>query len=324
MATAPSKPSKPSKDGDAGEDGKPSKDGEDGDAGKPKMEKKKRIGKKEKQELATGLSNLIMQSIDDVQQELKNAGIKKVERKASLNLATAGLIDESIQMQLKEQLQKLKASKPAHFEKLGNDGNSVDIEAYLGFQLDKEQDKIFRFQPKNRNDYAVVFALDASGSMGHSEKMLNANKTTANLAMAMESVGIDVSVLKFTHESTEIKGWDDRTLTSGIGEIRAGGDNAIAESVQNGIELLKSKSGRKAIIVLSDGEDYTSMETATLLKQNAGIDLYMGFYQYYPHFFKNLKKSGCQNAVGYVEINENAEVLPAMLDLLRQFIKRYQ
>ena len=338
--------------GDQGEDQQDSQDQGEGETkdkdgqGIKKEQKTKKAGhlgipskrrtKQEKEEAIKAMADMIKQSIDGQIEELLNAGIKQSERKCCVNQYTIDAIDGQMQAKLTEKLQKLKASKPSHASKLGLDGDSIDVSAYLAYQVDNEQEKIFQYQPKTRNDYSIVLAIDSSGSMGlttnekdipyyqRKSKMEIAVSATANIASAMEKVDLGISVLEFTNEVTEIKGWQDKVIGTGIGEIKATGDNKIALAVENAISLLKKRTGRKAIIVLSDGEDYTAGQTTDLLKANPDVDLFMAFFCYEPDYFQRLVKAGCTNAIDYVQIDRADELTAGMMQLISKFIKRYQ
>ena len=104
---------------------------------------------------------------------------------------------------------------------------------------------------------SVVLVLDASGSMKHNLHFLQ----EAALRFVDKLESVDTALVVQFNES--IKGSADFTgdperLEQFVEAMQAWGGTSLYDAVHYGLERIRDKPGRKAIIVFSDGDDTTS------------------------------------------------------------------
>jgi VWFA-related protein len=109
----------------------------------------------------------------------------------------------------------------------------------------------------------TMLVIDVSGSMDVAGKLDAAKDAALAYVDQMES-GDRAGLIAFDIESTVVQPVTDdrRALSEAVQSLKTGGDTAMYDALVEGIRQLGPLSGRKAIIVLTDGMDNSS--TATL------------------------------------------------------------
>ena len=122
---------------------------------------------------------------------------------------------------------------------------------------DGEQISDFEFEQIRNNDQTLAFvlAMDTSGSMAGTpiKDSVEAAKTfLSNLApqdqVALVSFATEVTI---DHEFTD----DKDLIASTLDTLKAEGGTALYDSIVHAADLLKNRSERRVIIILTDGED---------------------------------------------------------------------
>ena len=101
---------------------------------------------------------------------------------------------------------------------------------------------------------SVVLTVDTSGSMN---KSMGKVKEAAKLFLETLKDNDEVSVLGFARSVKNLKDFtsDKSSVEKTIDALYARGDTALYDAIYQSLENLKKRSGRKAVIVLSDGVD---------------------------------------------------------------------
>jgi VWFA-related protein len=109
----------------------------------------------------------------------------------------------------------------------------------------------------------TMLVIDVSGSMDVAGK-LDAAKNAALAYIDQMEAGDQAGVIAFDVESTVVQplSEDRQALAEAIQSLKTGGDTAMFDALVEGIRQLQPVTGRKAMIVLTDGMDNSS--TATL------------------------------------------------------------
>lgn len=110
----------------------------------------------------------------------------------------------------------------------------------------------------DRIPLAVALALDTSGSMQDNIAFLREAATffTGKLEEGDQALIVQFNeTVKSSAEFTE----DTDRLDSFVGGLRAWGGTSLFDAIHYGLERLRDRPGRKALIVFSDGEDTTSI-----------------------------------------------------------------
>lgn len=128
----------------------------------------------------------------------------------------------------------------------------------------------------------LALALDTSGSM-QGNALRNTQAAAAQLVRDLGPAD-KVAVLSFADVvRTELEfSTDKEAAVAAIESLRAGGKTALHDAILHGVGLLASQPrGRKALVILTDGEDVGSqatMEQAIQSAQAAGVSVYaIGF-----------------------------------------------
>jgi Ca-activated chloride channel homolog len=109
----------------------------------------------------------------------------------------------------------------------------------------------------------TLLVMDVSGSMNNAGK-LDAAKSAAQAYIAQMRPGDRAGLLTFNTKVTyaqEITA-DHTALDQAIQSLKAKDDTAMFDALEQATQILKDVSGRKAIIVLTDGLDNQSKYTA--------------------------------------------------------------
>ncbi|HEY5118669.1 MAG TPA: VWA domain-containing protein, partial [Anaerolineales bacterium] len=109
----------------------------------------------------------------------------------------------------------------------------------------------------------TLLAVDISGSMNYDNKLTSAKSAASAYIDQMRS-GDEAGLLSFNTRITYVQPVtaDHDKVKLAIQGLIAGSDTAMYDALIEGIDLLKDVSGRKAIIVLTDGMDNRSKQTA--------------------------------------------------------------
>ena len=101
---------------------------------------------------------------------------------------------------------------------------------------------------------SVVLAVDTSGSMAPA---MDAAKAAAGTFLDTLGAEDGAQVLGFAREVSEVTGMttDRAALDTAIGGLSARGDTALYDALARSVELIGAETGRKAIVLLSDGVD---------------------------------------------------------------------
>lgn len=125
--------------------------------------------------------------------------------------------------------------------------------------------------------FTAVIAVDASGSMTGS-RLRTAVDGARSFAQAMQRLDECKLVLFADRVLTETPFTSTPTiLTLGLENVRARGGTALNDSVYLALKRLEPRTGRKVVIVLSDGvdmESVLSMERAQALARQDSVVLY--------------------------------------------------
>jgi VWFA-related protein len=101
---------------------------------------------------------------------------------------------------------------------------------------------------------SLVLTLDTSGSMKEALPVVQASASEfiQNLSSSDEALGI-----KFSRSVTRLGVFtkDKSQIQEGIKATTARGDTALFDALYSSVEALKGRSGRKAVVLLSDGVD---------------------------------------------------------------------
>ena len=116
----------------------------------------------------------------------------------------------------------------------------------------------------------TMLAIDISGSMAVAGK-LQAAQAAAKAYVDQMQPGDQAGLIAFDVQTDIVQPLteDRQALTEGIDGLQTRGDTAMFDALVEGVRLLEAVSGRKAIIVLTDGMDNSS--TATLEETLARI-----------------------------------------------------
>jgi Ca-activated chloride channel homolog len=125
---------------------------------------------------------------------------------------------------------------------------------------------------------ATVLVIDRSGSMDDESKLIGAKQAAATFVDLMRAQ--DQAALVSFSESAQVNQpftADKAALKRAITALTAEGGTAWYDGVYEAVSLFKSASGRRAIILLSDGLDNQSrqsLDTAIKTSSTAGIPVY--------------------------------------------------
>lgn len=109
----------------------------------------------------------------------------------------------------------------------------------------------------------TLLVVDISASMNYDNKLTSA-KSAASAYVDQMRTGDEAGLLSFNTRITYVQPVtaDHDKLKLAIQGLIAGSDTAMYDALIQGTDLLKDVSGRKAIIVLTDGMDNRSKQTA--------------------------------------------------------------
>ena len=132
---------------------------------------------------------------------------------------------------------------------------------------------------RRRPQSDIVLCIDASGSMGFSQKLTYARLTAAGIVRAALHDGDRVGVVAFNDRSqttVPLTATDEASLLDGIACLSAGGNTNIGDGIRAARELLLKDRSRnpKYVILISDGmPSAISEDTFARLSANKARDL---------------------------------------------------
>lgn len=117
----------------------------------------------------------------------------------------------------------------------------------------------------------TMLVIDISGSMEKGNKIGAAKDAAKTYISGMRDVD-QAGVIAFDTQVYRIQEItsDKAVLTAAIDGLRTGSDTAMYEGIMEGTKALEGISGRKAILVLSDGLDNQSIATEESIVSNVG------------------------------------------------------
>ena len=110
-----------------------------------------------------------------------------------------------------------------------------------------------REQP-DETDHRCLFVLDRSGSMRQHVRV--AERAMGMLAVALEAVDVEVSVLELLDKEVRLAKPVDRSVERAAGRLYhgdAGGGTPLTDTLHIAREYLKTASGKRFVIVVTDG-----------------------------------------------------------------------
>ncbi len=117
----------------------------------------------------------------------------------------------------------------------------------------------------------TMLVMDVSGSMNFAQKLESAKSAAQTYISQMRSSD-QAGLLTFNTQIEYVQPitTNHQELSSAIDSLKAHDDTAMYDALVNAIEILESVSGRKAIIVLTDGLDNRSTHTQDDVIQTIG------------------------------------------------------
>lgn len=117
----------------------------------------------------------------------------------------------------------------------------------------------------------TMLVIDISGSMDKNDK-IGAAKQAAKLYVSQMRPGDQAGLIAFDTQVHTVQPVtsDIAALTSAIDGLQTGSDTAMYNAIQEAAQALEGVSGRKAIIVLSDGLDNQSSSTEDDIVNSVG------------------------------------------------------
>lgn len=117
----------------------------------------------------------------------------------------------------------------------------------------------------------TMLLMDISGSMKYAQKMESA-KAAATAYVDQMRAGDEAGLISFDTETTFVQPItaDHNSLKTAIDGLETGSDTAMYDAVYEAIDLLHTVTGRKAVIVLTDGMDNRSQHKADEVIQRIG------------------------------------------------------
>ena len=248
----------------------------------------------------------------------------EMAHKDTRNARTLSYVDNMLEIYLYETLKRIIGGQASKKDNFDIEGHSLDMEAYMEWEKNPNQDiKMFLTANKREKpDMYLNICVDASGSMG-GDKIEVAKKTGINLSLACERVGIKTAFLKFETESEIIKAYNRYTIESPIGELNGGGGTDISSSVKICREMMMMlpHHDKKAIILISDGEDGSAAKVAEYLKEIPNVRYYMvGIASNVDGYVSSLEKLGAKVS-GKANIRDSSELSRVLIQFSKDFVR---
>jgi VWFA-related protein len=169
----------------------------------------------------------------------------------------------------------------------------------------------------------VVLAIDTSGSMAG--KPISDTQQAAKSFIGALSPTDQVGLVTFAAKASEAAGLsnDKAPAASAIDQLKAGGGTAMFDAIVTSVGALKSlPAGRKAIVLLTDGEDMNS----TYKFDEAINEAARHSIPIYPIGFGNVNRATLEKIAqltgGYAQIKPASTELQQAFDKVRQVLRQ--
>ncbi len=108
----------------------------------------------------------------------------------------------------------------------------------------------------------TALVIDHSGSMDEGQKIRGA-RDAAQAFVAMMRLGDAVALIGFNDRVRVLEPFtaDQSVLEAAIRRLRADGGTALYDSIVEGVDLLREQPGRRALVVLTDGQDCRDLDS---------------------------------------------------------------
>jgi VWFA-related protein len=159
----------------------------------------------------------------------------------------------------------------------GTLANNVDKDEIVVEEDHRRVTDLEIYQPRALDPLTVVMALDISGSMA-AERKLEEAKRAARLFLDTLHDRVNVGLILFDHQLRVIEApakdpKDYRAhrdvLRKHIAAAQARGGTAYLDATARAVDMLRGVSGRKAVLLMTDGVDLNSKTTLDELKKRA-------------------------------------------------------
>ncbi len=140
-------------------------------------------------------------------------------------------------------------------EELANDFDIGDFTfSDNGFAIANE--KVKRITDDTNNMISIALVIDGSGSM-EGQRIMNAKQAVEACIRNLDPETQELSIVIYENQGRILTPLtnDPKKLAQGVEQIYASGGTVISSGLMTGIESLKSATGTKAIILMTDGED---------------------------------------------------------------------
>lgn len=269
------------------------------------------------------LQKNLSKEITGTDKKIKAWGMEMAHKDAR-NARTLSYVDNMLEIYLYETLKRIIGGQASKKDNFDIEGHSLDMEAYMEWEKNPNQDiKMFLTANKREKpDMYLNICVDASGSMG-GDKIEVAKKTGINLSLACERVGIKTAFLKFETESEVIKAYNRYTIESPIGELNGGGGTDISSSVKICRDMMGMlpQHDKKAIIIISDGEDGSAEKVAGYLKELTNVRFYMiGIASNVDAYVSSIEKMGAR-VYGKANIRDSSELSRVLIQFSKNFVE---
>jgi VWFA-related protein len=124
---------------------------------------------------------------------------------------------------------------------------------------------------------SVALVLDTSYSIG---SLVTQLQTAAKNLVTQLPAAAQIALYTFSTSTSLVQDFttDRAAVTRGIDKIAALGDTAIYDAIATAVQRLRSQSGRRVIVLETDGDDNSSkvtVDTAILQAQDAGVSIFV-------------------------------------------------
>jgi Ca-activated chloride channel homolog len=133
---------------------------------------------------------------------------------------------------------------------------------------DNEEQPVTHFNSE-RVPVSLGIAIDTSGSMD-GEKMAAAREALNSFLAQLNDPEDEVFLYRFENSPVLVQGWtrDKRRIATELGRLQPHGGTALYDAVAEAIPLAQSgRNRKKALVVISDGNDTSSRTDVQSLKQ---------------------------------------------------------
>jgi VWFA-related protein len=159
----------------------------------------------------------------------------------------------------------------------GRLANNIDKEEIVVEEDHRRVTDVEIYQPRARDPLTVVMVLDTSGSMT-AEHKLDEAKEAARLFLKTLHDQVNVGLILFDHELRVVEppAADPKDYAAHRDQLRkhidaaqARGGTAYLDATARAVDMLRGFSGRKAVLLLTDGVDLNSKATLADVKKRA-------------------------------------------------------